>query len=211
MRNMPILETRRLWIRPLSMRDLNEIHRLFDLELSQAQFGSEGAKTLQERSAWLCWTLLNYEHLARLNQPPYGERAIVLKEGERLIGAVGFVPCLNDFGRIPYFSSPGYQQNPLCSTEFGLFYAISPRFQGQGFASEAAGRMIAYAFDELRLHRVVATTTYENAASIGVMHKLGMHIERNPYPDPPWLQIVGILPNPALNKIPAILAQERTT
>jgi hypothetical protein len=51
------------------------------------------------------------------------------------------------------------------------------------------------AFQKLRLKRIVATTTYANAASMGVMRKLGMRIESNLYPDPPWLQIVGILEN----------------
>jgi hypothetical protein len=27
------------------------------------------------------------------------------------------------------------------------------------------------------------------------MRKLGMRIEKNPYPEPPWLQVVGILDN----------------
>jgi ribosomal-protein-alanine N-acetyltransferase len=47
------------------------------------------------------------------------------------------------------------------------------------------------------LQRVVATTTYNNAASIRVMQKLGMTIERNPLPDPPWFQVVGVLESPS--------------
>jgi RimJ/RimL family protein N-acetyltransferase len=46
------------------------------------------------------------------------------------------------------------------------------------------------------LLRIVATTHDDNDASIRVMRKLGMLIERNPYPDPPWLQVVGVLENP---------------
>ena len=57
--------------------------------------------------------------------------------------------------------------------------------------------MIDYAFTRLKLRRIVATTTYDNAASIAVMRKVGMRIERNPYPDPPWLQVVGLLENKA--------------
>jgi hypothetical protein len=57
--------------------------------------------------------------------------------------------------------------------------------------------MIDYAFQQLRLKRIVATTTYDNAASMGVMQKVGMRIARNPYPDPPWLQVVGVLENRA--------------
>ena len=53
-----------------------------------------------------------------------------------------------------------------------------------------------YAFKHLNLKRVVATTDYDNIGSIGVMRRLGMRIERNPHPDPPWLQIAGVVDNP---------------
>jgi len=53
--------------------------------------------------------------------------------------------------------------------------------------------VVDYAFDRLRLKRIIATTAYDNLASIGVMRKLGMRIERNPLPEPRWLQVVGVL------------------
>ena len=55
--------------------------------------------------------------------------------------------------------------------------------------------MVEYAFQSLGLRRVVATTTYDNQASMGVMRKLGMHVERNPFPNPPWMQVVGLIEN----------------
>ena len=55
--------------------------------------------------------------------------------------------------------------------------------------------MVAYAFAQLRLRRVVATTEHDNARSISVMRRLGMRIERNPLPEPAWFQSVGILDN----------------
>ncbi len=51
-------------------------------------------------------------------------------------------------------------------------------------------------FQHLNLKRVIATTDYYNQASIGVMHKLGMRIERNPLPEPRWMQVVGVIENP---------------
>ena len=45
------------------------------------------------------------------------------------------------------------------------------------------------------LQRIVATTTYDNTASIGVMRRLGMTIERNPLPEPIFMQVVGVLEN----------------
>ncbi len=54
-----------------------------------------------------------------------------------------------------------------------------------------------YAFDTLRVRRIVATTEHDNAGSQGVMRRLGMRLERNPFPEPPWLQVVGVLDNPS--------------
>jgi len=192
MTSMPTLETERLIIRPLAMDDLDVIHRILDAELAEVDFGSEGAKSLDARREWLRWTILNYDQLARLYQPPYGERAIVLKSTGELIGAVGYVPCLNVFGQLPAF---GGTRDGLTSTEFGLYYALSPARHRRGYASEAVRAMIDYAFRRLGLRRIIATTTYSNEASMGVMRRLRMRIEKNPFPDPPWLQVVGVLEN----------------
>lgn len=194
--SIPDLETERLIIRALRMDDLDDIHRLLDIELGEADFGTEGAGSREERAHWLQWTIMGYKELAKLYQPPYGERAVVLKQTGQLIGACGYVPCLDAFGQLPSLRNEGSVKGYF-STEFGLFYAFSPAYQRQGYATEATKAMIDYAFTRLKLRRIVATTTYDNAASITVMRKVGMRIERNPYPDPPWLQVVGLLENKA--------------
>ena len=175
------------------MDDLQDIHRILDVELADVNWGHDETKALDERKQWLQWTVMNYEQLARLYQPPYGERAIVLKSSGQLIGAVGYVPCLAPFGQLPSLRTT--EGLSLYTTELGLYYALSPEVQRQGYATEAARAMMCYAFNTLRLNRVVATTTYDNAASMGVMRKLEMRIEQNPYSDPPWFQVVGILEN----------------
>jgi RimJ/RimL family protein N-acetyltransferase len=191
------METERLRIRAFNLYDLDNVHRVLDVELADADIGTEGAMTREQRERWLNWTTLSYDELARLRQPPYGERAVVLKDTNELIGAVGYVPCLDAFGQLaalaPALAGPAQR---LFSTEFGLYWAVSPIYQRRGFATEAAQALIEYAFSRLRLLRIVATTHDDNDASIRVMRKLGMLIERNPYPDPPWLQVVGVLENP---------------
>src|SRR6202011_1739097 len=92
---------------------------------------------------------------ARLYQPPYGDRAMVHKETGRLIGSVGFVPCLAPFGQLPSF---GGVEGAKFSAEVGLFYAVLPEDRGRGLASEAAAAMVRFAFDDLNLQRIVATT-----------------------------------------------------
>jgi RimJ/RimL family protein N-acetyltransferase len=194
MLEMPVLKTVRLRIRPFTMEDLPDVHRLLDIELHEADLRTDKMETLAERAEWLQWTVLNYAQLAKLRQPPYGDRAVILKSTGHLIGSCGFVPCLNAFDRLPGFAAIDMAQSPgRYSTEFGLFYAISPAHQRHGYASEAAQALVDYAFEHLYLKRVVATTTYENVASIGVLGKLGMRVEKGPRPEPPWLQVAGVL------------------
>jgi RimJ/RimL family protein N-acetyltransferase len=194
---MPALETERLIVRALTMADLDDVHLLLDVQLSDAGAGSAGAKALAERERWLRWTILSYEELAKLHQPPYGERAVVLRRTGRLVGLCGFVPALGPFAQLPSASSPADApvSARLYSTEFGLYYALSPERQREGLATEATRVMIDYAFRQLLLKRIVATTTHDNAASIRVMEKVGMRIERNTRPEPQWFQVVGILDN----------------
>ena len=191
---MPALATERLLIRPLTLDDLPAIHRILDVELAEADFGGDGAQTLADRRAWLEWTVLAYQQLASLYQPPYGERGIALKEGGVLIGAVGFAPLLMPFGLLPGFAAEAAEaaQEPY-TAEVGLYWAVSPAHQRRGYATEAARAMIEYAFRELRLKRILATTTHDNLASQGVMRKLGMRLEKNPHLEPPWLQVAGML------------------
>ena len=195
---MPPLETDRLLIRPFVESDLNAIHQILDVELGEG--ASDAAHLAQAREArreWLEWSVLNYTALASLHQPPYGDRAIVLRASGAVIGACGYAPVLLPFAQIPAFRPPGIAlTQPVRNTnEFGLYWAVSPAFQRQGYATEAGAALIRYAFTELNLQRIVATTTYDNVASIGVMRKLGMAIERNPLPEPAWMQVVGAVGN----------------
>lgn len=58
-----------------------------------------------------------------------------------------------------------------------LGYAIRADRWGKGFASDAARRIISFAFEELDLHRVSAAIGPDNSASIAVVRKLGMQEE----------------------------------
>lgn len=187
---MPTLETERLRIRPLAMDDLGPIHHV----LSAAWGEPENDETLAARERWLRWTVANYEELAALVQPPYGDRAIVRRDTGVIVGGVGFVPLLAPFGQLPGF--PAHQGSRRWFTEFGMFWAIDPQHQGQGYATEAARAMIDFAFEAFNLGRILAGTEYDNEASMGVMRKLGMRILRNPFDDPPWFQVTGILERP---------------
>lgn len=54
-----------------------------------------------------------------------------------------------------------------------LGYCLDDAAWGRGYATEAVGALLAWAFDALPLHRVQAETDTRNAASARVLEKLG--------------------------------------
>ena len=148
------------------------------------------ALTGGDRSRWLQWTELAYEQLAELHQPPVGERAVVLRQTGELIGMAGLVPSMGPFHVLPSWAGRRPQG---ISFELGLFYEIAPDHRRRGYAAEAARALVGHALGSMGVARVIATTTYDNDASMGVMRTLGMRLERNPGPDPHWFQVVGVL------------------
>lgn len=176
------------------MNDIEDVHRLLDVELREPDVDAAGTEALAERERWLRWTVLNYDELASLKQPPYGDRAVVHQRTGELIGLCGLVPSLAPFGQLAH---PGEAAPPpaLYTNEMGLYYAFAPAHRRQGYATEASAALVEFAFEQLRLKRIVATTTHDNTPSVRVMEKLGMRIARNPHAEPPWFQVAGILDN----------------
>jgi len=184
---MPVLETARLTIRPLQRDDLADCHALFK-GIGWFDPAMPEAEILERRRSWLLWAVDNTRELARLNQPPLGERAIVDRATGRFIGLVGFVPSTVPLGQLPSFGATAKAPHSL---ELGMFWAVHPERQGKGIAAEAAAAMLAYAFERLGMPRVVATTEYDNLASRAVMRRIGMTVESNPFPDPFYFQAMG--------------------
>lgn len=56
-------------------------------------------------------------------------------------------------------------------------FVFDPRHQGKGFATEAAGALLDWAFGSAGFHRVIGRTEARNTASARVLEKLGMRLE----------------------------------
>jgi RimJ/RimL family protein N-acetyltransferase len=61
------------------------------------------------------------------------------------------------------------------SAEIG--WTLHPDFAGRGYMTEAAGAVLAIAFDDLGLHRVFAQLDPRNEASVTLCERLGMRKE----------------------------------
>lgn len=188
---LPRLETDRLIIRGYTAGDLETRHRL-----NHECFGS--SQSIEETRSWLMWNVAGYTEFERLYQPPYGDYAVALKESGVVVGSVGIVPAGVPWGVFSNEHPAGDPARLLVSPEFGLFWAVLPEFQGNGYASEAAHPLIQHLFTRMNMKRVVATTEHTNTASQRVMEKLGMTLLRNPTNEPFWFEVVGVIEHPLL-------------
>lgn len=193
---LPIIETQHLRIRPLTLDDLHDANQVY-LDAGWFDPAQSAAQILEERHVWLEWSVRNEMALANLHQPPYGERAVIVKASGQFAGMVGLVPCLGPFGLLPFYQARGLTpaDPQRAFPEVGLFWAFLKAHQGQGYATEAARALIDHAFTVMNLARIVAETDDDNRASQAVMRRLGMTVERNPHAAPPWFQVTGILEN----------------
>ena len=187
---LPILETERLRIRPFRSDDLEDTHQLFSAgSEDDSQINDE---QLAAQRIYVEWNTLNHIALAQLEQPPTGDRVIELKSGE-FVGACGVFSMWGPYGRLPTF---GNHEDSLSWAEVALFWSVLPQYQRNGYATEAAKRLTEVLFDRFHLQRIIAFTANHNKPSQRVMEKIGMKLEQNPFPEPGWLQVIGILEHP---------------
>ncbi len=149
----PIIETERLILRELCPEDAKDMMRLHSHPEVQRYTG-DGILTTREG-------ILEKiaEKQADYGKYGYGRWATILKEGDRFVGWSGLA-------YLPEFD------------EIDVGYRFLPEFWGKGLATEATRAILAYAFKELKLKRIVAIAMKENKASIRVMEKAGMQFDK---------------------------------
>ncbi len=82
------------------------------------------------------------------------------------------IPGVTAFAGFVGLSVPNYQAAFTPCVEVG--WRIAHQHWGQGYATEAAAAAIAFGFDVLALHEIVALTVPDNLRSRRVMEKLDM-------------------------------------
>jgi len=192
--NMPPLETERLVIRPFADSDLPAL---------RAALGVVGAGAEAAIERYMRHGMLNASVLTDLGQPPYGDRAVVLRTTGELIGVAGLVPAFGPFDQLRPIDEqpPRSRPHAFHRPQVGLFYHLHPDHRGHGYATEAARALVEFAFGPMNVARIVATTERDNVASQAVMRHLGMRLHENALDEPEWFQLVGILENPGKEEL----------
>ncbi|WP_416982658.1 GNAT family N-acetyltransferase [Streptomyces sp. T028] len=153
----PERHTRRLWLRQWTEADLDALAEM-DADPDVMRYIGDGSPGTRERTA---------AALARA-RAAWDERGYGLFAAEEsvtgeLIGWVGL-------------AVPAYLPEIMPTVEIG--WRLRRRSWGRGYATEAAREVLAFAFDEAGLDRVVSICHVDNHASARVMTKLGLTFDR---------------------------------
>ena len=146
---LPILRTKRLLLRPFASTDASTVQRLAgDREVAATALNIPHPYEDGVAEAWI-----------ETSAPKWEKReALVLAVTSDADGLVGTMSL----------------QLKLAHRRAELGYWIGVPFWNRGYATEAAGALVTYGFDELGLNRIEAQHFTRNPASGRVLEKIGM-------------------------------------
>lgn len=147
-----ILNSERLQLRPIQMTHLEA---LFELQSypEVARYNTIGIPENKSITKTYIETAIDNPNTYLKTNFWWG---ILLKETGEFIGEAGLT-----LSKAKYSSGE-------------IFYSFSPKYWGNGYATEAVETILNYGFVDLGLHRVTAGVATENAASIRLLERVGM-------------------------------------
>jgi broad specificity phosphatase PhoE len=151
---LPVIETERLLLRPLSPDDAWFILELVNDPSFIRNIGDRKVRsTVDARHYIRSRAMRTYERQG------VGTQAVALRDSGIPIGVCGLL-----------------KRDQLEHHDIG--FAFLPRYWSRGYAFESAAGVLEHARDVLGLTRVLAFTSLDNTASIGLLGKLGFSFER---------------------------------
>jgi RimJ/RimL family protein N-acetyltransferase len=148
----PRLATARLWLAPLGAADLDAVHALLT-DSSVRRYLCDDIVLSREQVG-------GFVELSDRLFAEYGAGLWCVREREGQSGLAGLAG---------YF---------WFHDQLELLYALHPDRWGRGYATEASRAALAYGFDVCGFERAVTSTDAPNEASIRVMERLGLVLER---------------------------------
>ena len=148
-------KTQRLLLRPFEEGDLDALHAIHSDE-SVVRWLYNDVRTPEETRELLAHKVAG---ATVRGEGEWLSAAVALRENGELVGDVSLL-----------WASQAHRQGELG-------FVFHPAHHVKGYATEASRPMLAFAFEELGLHRVVGRLEPRNAGSARVLEKLGMRRE----------------------------------
>jgi RimJ/RimL family protein N-acetyltransferase len=149
----PVLNTKRLTLRPLEDGDVNDIFSIHSDEEVMRYWSGTPISRLEEARDII---RKNFEWASQGDSISWG---VVHTESGRLVGTC----TLFKIDRENQHAEVGF--------------ILNRQWWRQGVMSEAVTKMVAYAFDQLTMHRLEADVDPENAGSLALLKNLGFREE----------------------------------
>jgi RimJ/RimL family protein N-acetyltransferase len=143
-------QTERLSYRPLEAADAEAMHAVWGDPEVMRYLPGEPSGSVAETARRVG------RHVRHFRDTGYGLCAVVERESRRVVGVCGLFPV------------------EWLGPDVEVAYHIAREAWGRGYATEAAGAWVQFAFGELDLDRVVALAYPANRGSTRVMEKVGM-------------------------------------
>ncbi|MZQ86887.1 GNAT family N-acetyltransferase [Paenibacillus sp. 5J-6] len=131
---------------------MNKRNRAFFEKFSPSN--SDDYYTEEQQLQWI-----NKSRADRMEDRKYSF-VVCQTEDEQIVGTIGLTYVV---------------RGPLQSCMIG--YNLDQAANGKGYMTEAVKQVVRYAFEELRLHRIVGEASPKNPGSIRVLEKAGFHKE----------------------------------
>lgn len=191
--NEPLLETERLILRALSMDDLDALAAIYDDPVVR-RFFPEGTLTYEETREELAWIIDVY--YARYG---FGLWATILKETGAFIGRCGLLPwkIVREPDGRPGLDGADEFPDADAQIEVEVAYLLARSTWGQGLGTEAARSIVAHAFEDLHLSRLICLFEPENNASRKVAEHVGFTYENDVMMDGALLPVYSVSAPPS--------------
>ena len=151
-----VLETTRCWLRYPALADAPSIFAALQSPLFPSQVPLGQVESLEEVETWISRSQSDWAAGLAVSW------TIECRADDALLGQVTL-------------------SRKAESDVWALAYWVHPECWGQGYATEAARRVMAFAFDRLGVAVIWAGAAAWNQASVRVLEKLGMeHVADNP-------------------------------
>ena len=148
------LTTERLVLREFTEGDWQAVHE-YASDPEVVGYVHWGPNTEEETRDFIRRAMASYREKPRRDW----QFAVILKEEDRLIGACDI-----------HLLDRRHQ-------EASIGYCFNQHYWGKGYATEVARRLLAFGFEELKLHRISATCDPQNKGSVRLLEKAGMRRE----------------------------------
>jgi ribosomal-protein-alanine N-acetyltransferase len=154
------LNTRRLCLKPIELKDLQNLYGLWTEPLVKKYFWDDKTINILEIEEVIIASQFSFA------ENDYGQWSISLKRSGQFIGSAGLLNEQDPFFDVNVF--PNHQG------VVELIYAILPKYRSQGYATEIVLKIFEYTFKRTKIERIVSIADLPNKASIRVLEKSGM-------------------------------------